>query len=46
VTPVRIEENWKVFDFQLEEEDVKKLERLNRNQRHVTPTWSVFAHKK
>ncbi|WP_042142311.1 aldo/keto reductase [Paucisalibacillus sp. EB02] len=34
VTPSRIEENFNVFDFQLSDVDMKKIEGLNRNHRN------------
>lgn len=33
VTPSRIEENFKVFDFELSQEDMKKIEGIDRNER-------------
>lgn len=33
VTPSRIEENFKVFDFELSQEDMKKIEGIDRNKR-------------
>ena len=33
VTPSRIEENARIFDFELSEEDMRSLNNLNRNQR-------------
>jgi diketogulonate reductase-like aldo/keto reductase len=37
VTPERIKENINVFDFELSETDMKKIEELNRNLRFVDP---------
>ena len=35
VTPSRIEENFKIFDFSLEEEDLKMIDDLNIGWRHL-----------
>ena len=34
ITPSRIEENFSVFDFELTEDEMKKIEALNRNEKH------------
>ncbi|XP_077449911.1 aldo-keto reductase family 1 member B1-like [Stigmatopora argus] len=44
VTPVRIQQNFKVFDFQLSEEDMKTILGFNRNWRGCAMQWSV-KHK-
>lgn len=39
-TPARIKQNLQIFDFQLNEEDMKTLDGLNKNMRYIqTPQW-------
>lgn len=38
----RIEENWNVFDFILDEEDMNQLNGLNKNYRFVKPSFHDF----
>ncbi|XP_057709701.1 aldo-keto reductase family 1 member B1 isoform X2 [Corythoichthys intestinalis] len=44
VTPVRIQQNFKVFDFQLSDEDMKTILGFNRNWRVCAMQWSI-KHK-
>ncbi|XP_037099341.1 aldo-keto reductase family 1 member B1 [Syngnathus acus] len=44
VTPHRIQENFKVFDFQLSDEDMKTISGFNRNWRVCPMRWSI-KHK-
>ncbi|KAM9771534.1 aldo-keto reductase family 1 member B1-like [Syngnathus typhle] len=44
VTPHRIQENFKVFDFQLSDEDMKTISGFNRNWRVCPMQWSI-KHK-
>jgi len=43
VTPSRIQENYQVFDFSLTDEDMKSIDRLNKDLRFVVPSWSHFS---
>ena len=45
VTPHRIEENLKIFDFTLSDKEMESLNGLHSNTRYVTPVWSAFAKK-
>lgn len=42
VTPVRIRENFDVFDFVLDESEMESLNALNRNYRFVRPSFHEF----
>lgn len=39
VSPKRIEENFQIFDFQLDQEDLVSLDKLNYGIRYVSPTF-------
>ncbi|KAE8613372.1 hypothetical protein XENTR_v10007692 [Xenopus tropicalis] len=40
-TPARIQQNFQVFDFQLDAEDMRSIDGLNRNMRYIdTSRWS------
>jgi diketogulonate reductase-like aldo/keto reductase len=39
VKPERVEENWKVWDFKLSEEEMKALDNLDSNQRYFQQDW-------
>ncbi len=42
VTPERIKENFQIFDFDLSQEDVVKIEALNQNIRTISPdSWGI-----
>jgi len=39
VKPERVEENWKVWDFKLSEEEMKAIDNLDRNRRYFQQDW-------
>lgn len=41
VTPSRIQQNLQVFDFSLENDDMKLISSFNRDQRFIIPTVEV-----
>jgi len=41
-TQSRIRENRKIFDFELDEESIQKINALNKNLRFVKPIWFTF----
>eukprot|EP01117_Protostelium_nocturnum_P016534 TRINITY_DN6564_c0_g1_i1.p1 TRINITY_DN6564_c0_g1~~TRINITY_DN6564_c0_g1_i1.p1 ORF type:complete len:338 (-),score=104.82 TRINITY_DN6564_c0_g1_i1:53-934(-) len=46
VNPTRIKENFQVYDFELSQEDMKRINNLNANRRHVHPEWATHFNEK
>jgi len=43
VNPLHIKENFEIFKFELNQQDMVALDALNREHRYVSPSWSSFA---